>query len=141
MEQVNRSKTGPQPLRVQAVEDSVLDHLAVLDRHRVPAAPVLHELEALADPHLAGRGLFRPNGSPDTGTHTYPTHLWRWDGPPMRWDPLPVLGGDNAVVIALYTVVDALGARTSGNPLQYVVALFVIGERKPALVAAIGDRQ
>jgi phosphonate utilization associated putative membrane protein len=32
----------------------------------------------------------------------------------------------NAVVIALYTVVDALGARTSGNAFQYVVALFVI---------------
>jgi phosphonate utilization associated putative membrane protein len=32
----------------------------------------------------------------------------------------------NAVVIALYTVVDALGARISGNALQYVVALFVI---------------
>jgi phosphonate utilization associated putative membrane protein len=32
----------------------------------------------------------------------------------------------NAVVIAVYTVVDALGARTSGNPLQYVAALFVL---------------
>jgi phosphonate utilization associated putative membrane protein len=32
----------------------------------------------------------------------------------------------NAVVIALYTVVDALGARASGNALQYVVALFVL---------------
>ncbi|HUR87926.1 MAG TPA: EamA family transporter [Ramlibacter sp.] len=32
----------------------------------------------------------------------------------------------NAVVIAIYTVVDALGARASGNPLQYVVALFVL---------------
>jgi phosphonate utilization associated putative membrane protein len=31
----------------------------------------------------------------------------------------------NAVVIATYTVVDALGARTSGAPLQYVLALFV----------------
>jgi phosphonate utilization associated putative membrane protein len=31
----------------------------------------------------------------------------------------------NAVVIAVYTVVDALGARISGNALQYVVALFV----------------
>jgi phosphonate utilization associated putative membrane protein len=31
----------------------------------------------------------------------------------------------NAVVIAVYTVVDALGARASGNALQYVVALFV----------------
>jgi drug/metabolite transporter (DMT)-like permease len=32
----------------------------------------------------------------------------------------------NAVVIALYTVVDALGSRTSGAPLQYVVALFAL---------------
>jgi phosphonate utilization associated putative membrane protein len=32
----------------------------------------------------------------------------------------------NAVVIAAYTVVDALGARASGNPLQYVAALFVL---------------
>jgi phosphonate utilization associated putative membrane protein len=31
----------------------------------------------------------------------------------------------NAVVIAIYTVVDALGARASGNALQYVLALFV----------------
>jgi phosphonate utilization associated putative membrane protein len=32
----------------------------------------------------------------------------------------------NAVVIAAYTVVDALGARASGNALQYVMALFVL---------------
>jgi phosphonate utilization associated putative membrane protein len=32
----------------------------------------------------------------------------------------------NAVIIAIYTVVDALGARASGNPLQYVVMLFVL---------------
>jgi phosphonate utilization associated putative membrane protein len=32
----------------------------------------------------------------------------------------------NAVIIAIYTVVDALGARASGNPLQYVVALFAL---------------
>jgi phosphonate utilization associated putative membrane protein len=31
----------------------------------------------------------------------------------------------NAVVIAFYTVVDALGARISGEPLQYVLAIFV----------------
>jgi len=31
----------------------------------------------------------------------------------------------NAVLIAAYTLVDAIGARTSGNALQYVVALFV----------------
>lgn len=32
----------------------------------------------------------------------------------------------NAVVIAIYTVVDALGARTSGDALRYVAALFVL---------------
>ncbi|MBI2769202.1 MAG: EamA family transporter [Burkholderiales bacterium] len=32
----------------------------------------------------------------------------------------------NAVVIAIYTVVDALGARASGNALQYVVTLFAL---------------
>ena len=32
----------------------------------------------------------------------------------------------NAVVVAVYTVVDALGARASGNALQYVAALFVL---------------
>ncbi|MDA3039130.1 MAG: CoA transferase [Actinomycetota bacterium] len=73
----------------------------VFDRcqaERVPAAPVLHELEALADPHLRERGMFRPNGNIDTGTHEYPTHVWHWDGPDLRWEPLPILGGDNADV-------------------------------------------
>jgi phosphonate utilization associated putative membrane protein len=32
----------------------------------------------------------------------------------------------NAVFIAIYTVVDALGARASGNAIQYVVALFLL---------------
>ncbi len=32
----------------------------------------------------------------------------------------------NAVVIAIYTVVDALGARASGDTLQYVAALFAL---------------
>ncbi|MDH3680735.1 MAG: CoA transferase [Acidimicrobiia bacterium] len=64
----------------------------------VPAAPVLHELEALADPHLDERGLFRPNGNEETGDHPHPTHPFRWDGPELRWDRLPVLGGDNEAV-------------------------------------------
>ncbi|MEM7272331.1 MAG: CoA transferase [Actinomycetota bacterium] len=65
----------------------------------VAAAPVLDELSALADPHLAARGMFRPNGSDETGSHPYPAHLWRWDGPDMAWGPLPVLGGDNEAVL------------------------------------------
>ncbi|MEM7337570.1 MAG: CoA transferase [Actinomycetota bacterium] len=66
--------------------------------HGVPAAPVLHELDAFENPHLQQRGMFRPNGSSDTGTHLHPTHVWRWDGPDLRWDPLPVMGGHNEAV-------------------------------------------
>ena len=32
----------------------------------------------------------------------------------------------NAVIIAAYTITDALGARASGNALQYVAALYVV---------------
>jgi crotonobetainyl-CoA:carnitine CoA-transferase CaiB-like acyl-CoA transferase len=64
----------------------------------VPSAPVLHELEAMDDPHLNARGMFRVNGNDETGDHLYPTHPWHWDGPPLRWDRLPVLGGDNEAV-------------------------------------------
>jgi crotonobetainyl-CoA:carnitine CoA-transferase CaiB-like acyl-CoA transferase len=64
----------------------------------VPSAPVLHELEALTDPHLCQRGMFRLNGNDDTGDHLHPAHLWRWDGPELRWDRLPTLGADNETV-------------------------------------------
>jgi phosphonate utilization associated putative membrane protein len=32
----------------------------------------------------------------------------------------------NAVIIAIYTIVDGLGARAAGNPLQYVALLFLL---------------
>jgi crotonobetainyl-CoA:carnitine CoA-transferase CaiB-like acyl-CoA transferase len=51
-----------------------------------------------ADPHFAARGLFGPNGNETLGTHQYPMHPWRWDGPELRWNELPVLGGDNEAV-------------------------------------------
>lgn len=64
----------------------------------IPAGPVLHEVESLNDPHFRARGMFRPNGSQELGTHDYPAHPWHWDGPPLRWGPIPVLGGDNEAV-------------------------------------------
>lgn len=66
-----------------------------LQSNGIPAAPVLNELEALDDSHLRARGMFAPNGNLDTGTHDYPTHVWRWDGPDMAYGPLPVLGENN----------------------------------------------
>lgn len=65
----------------------------------VPAVPLLHELEAMADPHLVARSMFRENYCSDTGHHTYPGHIWHWDGPDLKWGPLPVLGGDNQDVL------------------------------------------
>lgn len=64
----------------------------------IAAAPVLRELEALQDPHLNERGMFATNGNDDTGDHVHPGHVWRWDGPDLRWDTLPILGGDNEAV-------------------------------------------
>ncbi|MEM9654063.1 MAG: CoA transferase [Actinomycetota bacterium] len=65
----------------------------------VAAAPVLHELDAMRDEHLAARSMFRPNGNTETGSHLHAAHVWQWDGPALRWDPLPVLGGDNEAVL------------------------------------------
>ncbi len=80
------SRHGPQEIFSRCQENGVA------------AAPVLHELEALDDPHLRHRGMFAENGNPELGTHHYPTHLWRWDGPDMAWGPIPMLGGDNEAV-------------------------------------------
>ena len=64
----------------------------------VPAGPVMDEADAFADPHLAARGFFRENTSPEAGTHAYPGHLWHWTGPELRWGPLSAMGNDNDYV-------------------------------------------
>ncbi len=75
----------------------------------VAAAPVLDEPGCYAEPHLAARGAFRDNGSVDLGTHRFPGHLWRWDGPELRWGPLSRLGADNEHVMR-----DVLGVDDEG---------------------------
>jgi crotonobetainyl-CoA:carnitine CoA-transferase CaiB-like acyl-CoA transferase len=77
---------------------TAMDAAETLQAAGVPAAPVLHELESLRDPHLRARGMFAPNGSVDTGVYDHPTHVWRWDGPDLRFGPLPVLGEHNEEV-------------------------------------------
>jgi crotonobetainyl-CoA:carnitine CoA-transferase CaiB-like acyl-CoA transferase len=61
----------------------------------VAAAPVLDEAGCLADEHLAARRAFRLNGSEDVPPTPFPDHLFRWDGPPLRWGPLCRLGTEN----------------------------------------------
>ena len=46
----------------------------------------------------------------------------------------------NAVIIATYTVVDALGVRAGGNPIQYVTALFLLDGWPFALVVFLRRR-
>ena len=62
------------------------------------AAPVLDEDGLFADPHFAARGFFRPNRSDDVPEILFPGHQWRWDGPPLRWDELNMMGRDNDLV-------------------------------------------
>ena len=65
----------------------------------VPAAPVMDEADAYADPHLQHQGFFRPLHSPHTGDHLYPGHAVRWTGPPLQWERgAPGLGDDNEYV-------------------------------------------
>jgi hypothetical protein len=82
----------------------------------VPAAPVLTESEARADPHLRARGLVRTNHGRDIGTHEFAGHLFRWDGPPLRWGPIAALGDDNEAVYRGLLGVDdqTWGARRRG---------------------------
>ncbi len=61
----------------------------------VEAAPILDEADLFADPHLAERDWFRPNQSEDVPEILFPGHQWRWDGPPLRWDQLNMMGRDN----------------------------------------------
>ncbi len=65
----------------------------------VPAAPVMDEADAYADPQLQHQGFFRPLHSPHTGDHLYPAHAVRWTGPPLQWERgAPGLGDDNEYV-------------------------------------------
>lgn len=74
---------------------SVDDVVAACGRAGVAASGVYDEADLFADAHLRARGFFRSNGSTDVPDIEFPGHLWRWDGPPLRWDPLNVMGRDN----------------------------------------------
>ncbi|MGE0727179.1 MAG: CaiB/BaiF CoA transferase family protein [Acidimicrobiia bacterium] len=86
-----------------------LDRFEVARRcqaHGVAAGPVLEEGDVVADPHLAARGFFRRNGSADVGWWDLPGHLWRWDGPPLQWGPIQMMGADNDHVLRRVVGVD-----------------------------------
>jgi len=61
----------------------------------VTAAAVLDEADLAEDAHVAERGFLRTNSSAEVPETPFPGHLWRWDGPPLRWGELNVMGRDN----------------------------------------------
>ncbi len=67
-------------------------------RNRITAGPVMNEPELLADPQHAARGFFRTNASAEIPETTFAGHLWKWDGPDLRWDPINIMGADNDYV-------------------------------------------
>ena len=69
-----------------------------LQAEGVAAAPVQDQAAQLADPHLAARGFYRENSSIEVRPTLMPDHLWRWDGPPLRWGPFNRLGDANEEV-------------------------------------------
>jgi len=85
-------------LAAWAATMSAADAVAACRAAGAVAAPVLGEAACLGDEHLLARGAFRPNGSSDLGQFLFPGHVFRWDGPPLRWEPLCRLGADNAAV-------------------------------------------
>ena len=71
------------------------DVVAICRSAGVAAAPVLDEAGLFADPQLVARRWFRTNGCDDVPDISFPGHQWRWDGPPLRWDRLNMMGRDN----------------------------------------------
>ncbi len=90
----------------------------------VAAGPVLDEADLVNDPHLRARGFFRRNGSDEVGWHDYPSHLWHWDGPPMRHEGLCPFGGTGEEIWReIAGLDDAMMAtlRDGGHLLDYYI--------------------
>ena len=77
---------------------AVLEHL---ERHRVPAAPVLNPIDALDHPYFAAREMVKHIEDPILGPMSIPGTPFRFPAQPERPDLVaPVLGEHNAAVLA-----------------------------------------
>jgi len=74
------------------------DHREVaelLQRHGVPAGPVLDDADAYADPQLRARGFFIAVRHADAGTHLYPGMPWKLSATPTGVRTPPVRLGEH----------------------------------------------
>jgi len=67
----------------------------LLQRHGVPAGPVLDDADAYADPHLQARGFFIPVTHADAGRHLYPGMPWKMSQTPLGVRMPPVRLGEH----------------------------------------------
>ena len=81
-----------------ADNDAVLDHL---DKHRVPASPVMDPVEAIQHPYFRERGMIREITDPVMGDLTIPGFPLRFSEQPERLDLVaPTLGQHNSEVLS-----------------------------------------
>jgi crotonobetainyl-CoA:carnitine CoA-transferase CaiB-like acyl-CoA transferase len=66
-----------------------------LQRHGVPAGPVLDDADAFADPQLRARGFFIPVSHLDAGKHLYPGMPWKLSRTPLSVRTPPVRLGEH----------------------------------------------
>jgi crotonobetainyl-CoA:carnitine CoA-transferase CaiB-like acyl-CoA transferase len=67
----------------------------ILQKHGVPAGPVLDEAETYHDPHLNARGFFQTIYQEETGNYRYPGFLWKMTGTPMTVRNPPCCMGEH----------------------------------------------
>ena len=78
--------------------ESVLD---VLEKHRVPASPVMDPVEAIQHPYFRERGMVREITDPVMGDLTIPGFPLRFTEQPERLDLVaPTLGQHNKEVLS-----------------------------------------
>jgi CoA:oxalate CoA-transferase len=81
-----------------ADNDAVLDHL---DKHRIPASPVMDPAEAIQHPYFRERGMIREITDPVMGDLTIPGFPLRFSEQPERLDLVaPTLGQHNSEVLS-----------------------------------------
>lgn len=67
----------------------------ILQRHGVPAGPVLDDADAFEDPQLKARGFFIPVSHADAGRHLYPGMPWKLSRTPLGVRTPPVRLGEH----------------------------------------------
>ncbi len=86
-------------LRAWTSELDASDAMHLLQRHGVPAVPVMNESDAYSDPQLNARGYFQPVTHPRFGTHLFPGAPWHYSESSTTIEHhSPDLGEDNEYV-------------------------------------------